>query len=788
MRTLNLQLLRELREHRGQVLSIALVVAAGVLSVITMRAMYRSLDAARNTYYREYRFGHVFARLERAPETLGQRIAAIPGVAALETRVVRQVVVEVAGLDQPASGQIISVPDQPVGMLNRVHLRSGRWIDPGRADEAVVSERFMIANRLALGDSLGMVLNGRYRTIRIAGIGISPEFVYEVSPSGSFFNDERLFAVLWMDREAVASAFEMTGAFNDVVLRLAPGASEKEVISRVDLLLDSWGGLGAYGRDDQLSARLLRDEIEQNRVTATVLPFVFLGVAAFLLHIVLLRMVATQRQQIALLKSFGYPDRDVAWHYLRFALAAVVLGAVLGIGAGVWMGAAAVRMYEQYFAFPSLTYVDSPMATLAALAVASLAALAGAAAAVREALRLEPAVGMRAEAPTTFRPLILERWKLHRMFSPSQRMILRNLERRPVRALLSAVGVGWALATLLIGLLMLDSVTAMIEIQFANVQREDATVAFNADRDIRALREIASIPGVARAEPYRMVSVALTHGPARRRLGITGLDPGSELRPMVDEAGNRHPMPVGGIVLSARLARTLDAAPGDTLGVELLEQNSQRREVVVAALVNEMLGINGYMAMAELDRLTREGPRMSGAWLRVERGAQSRVFDALRDLPAIASATSKHAMIQSFETRISDSLGIMLTIIVLLAGILAVGVIYNGARIALSERGRELASLRVLGFRRREVAAMLLGEQAIITAGGIVIGGLLGVGLVSSIIRAYDTELYRMPLVLRFDTFLTAGLVVAVIAAGAGWLVRRKLDHADLIAVLKTRE
>jgi putative ABC transport system permease protein len=257
---------------------------------------------------------------------------------------------------------------------------------------------------------------------------------------------------------------------------------------------------------------------------------------------------------------------------------------------------------------------------------------------------------------------------------------------------------------------------------------------------------------------------------------------------MVDEEGRSHALPVGGIVLSARLARSLGAAPGDTIGVEFLEQRSQRRQVVIAALVNELLGVNGYMAMADLERLTRDGPRISGAWVRIERGAQTRVFDALRDLPAVASTTSKHAMVRSFEAQISDSLGMMLVIVVLLAGILAVGVIYNGARIALSERGRELASLRVLGFRKREVAAMLLGEQAVITAVGIVMGGVLGVGLVSFIIRAYDTELYRMPLVLRIDTFLTAGLVVAAIAAGAGWLVRRKLDRADLIAVLKTRE
>jgi putative ABC transport system permease protein len=591
-----------------------------------------------------------------------------------------------------------------------------------------------------------------------------------------------------MGREAVAAATDMTGAFNGLALRLGPGASERTVIDRLDLLLAPFGGFGAYGRADQISHRLLRDEIQQNQVTALVVPVVFLGVAAFLLHIVLLRMVATQRTQIALLKAFGYDDADVASHYLRFALIAVALGAVLGVAGGTWLGRAYTAMYAQFFLFPSLDFVASPLLALGAIAIAATAALAGAFSAVREVLRLQPAVGMRAEAPATFRPLFLERWRLHTIFSPAQRMVLRNVERRPVRALLSALGVALALGTLLIGMILLDSVQAMMDVQFRIVQREDVSVGFYEAKDTRALREIARIPGVVRAEPYRVAAIEMSRGPVTRRLGLTGLDPDGTLRSMIDAERQRHPLPHGGVVLTERLARTLRVGPGDTVDVELLEHGAERQSIVVSALVNEMIGVNGYMTLPELHRLLREGPRVSGAYLTLERGSEASVFDALRQLPAVASTTSKTAMIRSFESQMAESLTITFTIVIVLAGILAVGVIYNGARIALSERQRELASLRVLGFSRREVASMLLGEQAIVTALGLPLGAVIGLGLMQSISRAYDTELYRMPVVLQLDTFLIAAAIIAVIAAGAGFLVRLKLDRADLIAVLKTRE
>jgi putative ABC transport system permease protein len=673
-------------------------------------------------------------------------------------------------------------------MLNDLHVRAGRWVGPGRDDEVMVSERFAEANGLIVGDTVGAILNGRRRTLDIVGIALSPEFIYEVSPASGFFTDERLFGVLWMRRDALAAANNMEGAFNEIALRLAPGASERAVIEGIDDLLERYGGRGAYGRSDQISNRILSDEIAQNRATATVVPVVFLSVAAFLLHIVLMRLVATQREQIGLLKAFGYRDAEVATHYVLLAATAVGVGAVIGLLGGFWLGSGYTNLYGDYFKFPALEFRMDPEIAAGAIVISAIAAIVGALTAVRSVLGLQPAVGMHAEAPAVFRPLILERWGLHRWLTAGQRMVLRNVERRPVRAVLSATAVGFALAVFMTGLVLLDSVNMMVDRQFNEVQREDVTIAFSNARDASSLNEIARIPGVTLAEPYRAVPIEIRRGHITRRLAITGLAPSGRLRRMIDSDGNPFQLPEGGVVLTAKLADVLGVAVGDTVRVDLLDRRWDERSLVVAAVMDEYIGINAWMALPELNRLLREGPRVSGVNIAIGRGEENDVYDRLRELPAVTSTVSRKAMIESLEDQMAEGMIITLGVMLVLASVLGVGVIYNGARIALSERGRELASLRVLGFSRAEVARLLLGEQAIITFAGIPFGVLTGYGIAVLISRAYDTELYRIPLVFEWTTAINSALVIVAVATVAGLLVRRKLDRADLISVLKSRE
>jgi len=787
MNALNRKLVREIWRLRGQMLSIALVVAAGVMTVVTLRGTYESLTHSLDRYYRDYRFAHVFADLERAPEPIALRIQAIPGVAAVQTRVVQFVNLDVQGLDEPAVGQLLSIPPRPEPTLNDIHIVEGRYPDPQRADEVLVSESFARANGIGPGSDLGAVINGRWRRLEIVGIAISPDFIGEIAP-GTIFPDDRRFGILRMNRDALAAVAGMEGAFNEISVRLAPGASERAVIDAVDRVLEPYGGRGAYGREIHQSHEAVVGELDQNRIMGTIIPAIFLGVAAFLLNLVLSRLVGTQRDQVAVLKAFGYTNFDVGRHYLRFALFAVLTGAALGTGIGIWFGHMLVELYGQFFRFPDLHYEVGFGLIAIAVGVSVSAAAIGALGAVRKAVRMPPAEAMRPEAPPRFRPGPLERVGLAHWMSASARMIVRNVERQPARSLMSALGVAFSVAILVVSMFFYDAVGLMLDVQFRQIQREDLAVHFVAARGPAAHHDLARLEGVMHVETFRTVPVRFENRHVHRSTAITGVHPDATLRRVVDQNLGPLTIPAHGVLLNSKLAEILEVRVGDTVRIRSLEGRRAERQVPVAGTVDEMFGISAYMDYGELHALLREPPSVSGAYLAVERTSVPALNERLKRLPAIAGVHSPSALRKTFEQQMAENLMVSVTFLVVLAGILAVGVIYNGARIALSERGRELASLRVLGFTRREVSVLLLGEQGAITLLAIPLGWVIGFGLGAAIIAQFDMERYRIPLVVTGQTYAISAMVTLAAALFAAVAVRRRLNRLDLIEVLKTRE
>lgn len=784
---LDRKLLRDLWHLRGQVAAMGVVVACGVAVVMATRTSYRSLLDSRAAYYTEYRFADVFAHLKRAPESLAERLAAIPGVGQLETRILVEVTLDVPGLAEPATGRLISVPDGRQPGINRVHLRRGAWPEPGRRDQVIVSEAFAIANRLEIGDAIGAVINGRWQQLRIAGVGLSPEYVYEIG-GGNMFPDNRRFGVVWLSREALAPAFDMEGAFNDLSLTLSPDGNEDVVIDQLDRLLLPYGGLGAYGRSEQISARFLSDEIAQTQVSGTIIPAIFLSVAAFLLHIVLARFIGNERQQIAVLKAFGYTDWAIGWHYIKLALTALLLGAVGGIALGLWFAQRLNVLYADYYRFPSFLFRVDGTAVAIAFLVTLVAAIAGAAGAVRRSVRLTPAAAMQPDSPGQFRAGALERLGLQRLFATPARIIIRNLERRPLKAVLSALGIAFAAAILVVGTFLFDSMRYMAVVQFRHVQREDLSVVFTGPRSAGVRYELARFPGVLRVEPFRSSPVRISSGHRNRRIELLGLEPAGELRRIMGSDLVPVSIPPGGIVLTSKLAQVLQVKAGDTVSIQVLEGKRQLREVPVAALVDEMLGINGYMDQSALNRMLEEGNTLTGSLLRVDPALRPELLARLKRIPAIAGVTSREAAMAGFQDTLDESMGLVTSILITFAAALAVAMVYNTARIALAERARELASLRVLGFTRGEISLMLLGEQALLTAVGIAAGLALGYGFAAWLTSKYQWELFRIPLIVSARTYAYAAAVIVGAALFSGLLVRRRLNRLDLVAVLKTKE
>jgi putative ABC transport system permease protein len=787
MSVLNRKLVRDLWHLRGQVVSVALVVACGIATYISMRSAHDSLVLSQQSYYASYRFADVFAQLKRAPEPLAAKIAAIPGVAAVQTRVVAEVTLDVPGLDAPATGRIVSIPERPGAILNDLYLRRGRRIEPGRRDEVLVSDAFATANGLRLGDTLGAVIQGRWERLRIVGVALSPEYVYEIR-GGEILPDNRRFGVLWMGREAIGRCFDMDGAFNDVSLKLAPGAGAAGVIDRLDALLARYGGLGAYGRDDQISHRFVTDEIAETEVTSTIIPAIFLGIAAFLVNIVLSRLVATQRSQIAVLKAFGYGNPEVGRHYLAFGLVAVLAGTLLGSFAGAWLGSALAVVYSRFFQFPLLRLDASPRLLLFAIAISALSAGLGALSAVRRAVALPPAEAMRPEAPARFRAGFLERSGLYRLLSASTRMILRNLTRRPGKAALSTLALALAIAIMVISYSFNDAIDFMIRLQFQTIQREDVSVVLNEVRSSVAVHALASLPGVRRVETFRAVAVRLRSGHRWRSVGIVGVRPGDELRNLVDRRFKRLPVPPEGLVLSQKLAEILGVRPGGEVTVEVLEGSRPVRRVPVAAAVDDLVGLSVTMDAAALHRLLREGDSVSGAFLAVDPSEIPRLYALLKHLPAIGGIAVREEMLKSFQATVAESMVISMTMLIGFACVIAFAIVYNGTRIALSERGNELASLRVLGFTHREIAAILLGEQGVLTLLATPFGFAIGYAMLLLVTLGRRAELFRFPVIVSLQTYAIAFVTVAVAAFLSGLVVYGRLRRLDLVAVLKSRE
>ncbi|AUX26385.1 hypothetical protein SOCEGT47_069460 [Sorangium cellulosum] len=788
MRALDRKLLRDLWQMRGPALAILLVVAAGVAVFVASRSALDSLELTRAAYYEDYRFAHVFARVTRAPESVGRRAAGLPGVLQAQTRVVTDVTLALPGVAEPLTGRLISIPERRAPMLNDLYLREGRYIEPGRDDEVLLGEAFADKRGLRPGDSVEVVVNGRMRRLQIVGVALSPEYVYQISGTSPWPDDER-FAVMWMGAEALRAALDMRGAFNDLTLTLAHGASEGDVIAALDRALAPYGGLGAHGRDRQISDRFLSDEFQQLRSTATIVPSLFLAVAAFLLNVVISRVISTQRTQIATLKAFGYSSWAIGRHYLALALLLVLAGAAAGVLVGLWLGDGMTRLYAEFYRFPVLELrITAGTAALGAL-ISVVAATLGVALAVARAVRLPPAEAMRPEAPASYRPTLVERLGLGRLLSPAARMILRNVSRRPVKALLGAAGVAVAVSIVVVGRFTEDAGQYMMNMQFRLVQGEDAAVFFYQPVPRAALSELAHVPGVLHVEPMRAAPVALRAGHREHRTAIVGASPDAVLHRTVDRHGAFVPLPDEGLLLGVYLARKLGVRPGDVLTVEVLEGRRPVREVPVAALIDDLVGASAAMDLDALNRLLGEGDSISGAYLAVDRLGEEAAYERLKRTPAVAGVSTTRAALESFDKIMGENLGVMRAIQVVFSSIIAFAVVYNKARIALAERSRELASLRVLGFTRAEVSLILLGELGVTTLAGIPLGLGLGYYFAWAMCKAYeDTELFRFPLIIHPSTYAYAALVVLVSAAVSALLVRRRVDQLDLVGVLKTRD
>jgi len=786
---LHRKLLRDARGAWLQFAAAAAVVFCATSIYVSFQMTYAGLIASRDAYYQQCNFADFFVHLEKAPRSALRDVESVPGVWQAQGRIVKEVPLQVEGNEGAVVGRLVSMPRRREGVINDIHILSGAYFPGASGTEVIVNERFCQANGLQVGDSFQATINERKKMLRIVGTAYSPEYVYPIRTVEQMTPDDKGFAVIFAREDFVEDAFNMTNAFNDLVGILRPGANVDGVLDAVKARLDRHGVYLKYGRADQISNRFLSEEIKGIRNSARVVPAVFLLVAAVVIHIIVHRITEHQRTQIGLMCALGYSKARVVGHYVSFALIIGLAGAAAGLVGGHALAGALIKMYVAFFRFPSLEPVFQPSAATSALLLSCGMCVVGAARSAWNVLKIDPAVAMRPTAPGQGRPFHGGRgtW-LWRRLPLTWRIALRNALRAKSRSLFGILGVATSTLMLVLGAMGRDYFAWMMDYQFGKVDRADARVTFLSEMPETAVHEIASVEGVRHAEGVFQFGAELSNGWRKKVVGIMGLPPGSRLYHVYDTEGRRIRLPEDGLIIPERLARELQLTRGARVTVDPYLKDKDECRATVRAVIDQYIGLNVYADRRYLARLIGEGPLVNGAMLTVKQDVLEPVMDRLDDIPGVTAVTSTRSLLESFAESVAGMMMTMSLVQTLAAAIIAFAVIYNAASVSIAEQERDLACMCSLGYDREDVARAATNDIMPVGLIGILVGlplaYLAGIGLA----RAYETDLYKLPVLVYPETYARAVVLILVFLLVSRWMSRRRVYKINIVRRLKTRE
>lgn len=784
---LNKKLFRDLINLKGQVLTIALVICSGMSVLISSVSTYQSLKHAQSKFYSDYHFADIFASLKLAPDYLATRISDIPGVSQVDTRIVKDVILDLPWLKEPSMGRFISLPDNGESILNKLYLKQGRWLEPTRKNEVLVNESFAQANRIKPGDYVVALLNGHRETLKVVGIVLSPEYVYAIRGE-DLLPDNKHFGLFWMSRTALAAAFGMQQSFNDISLTLAPGASENLIRKTLEQIFYSYGLSVTYTRRDQISDRFVTNEIEQQRIIATYIPPIFLIVAAFLLNLVTGRLVNNQREQIAVLKAMGFNNTPIAIYYFKMVLVIVLLGATFGIVLGAWFGNLMTALYAEYFRFPEFKCYFSFLSAVISILVSFIAAGSGAMRAVYQIVKLAPAVAMRPPTPQTYKILQIEKFSFLANLSASAKMFYRYILRHLLRTIITSIGVALAMAIVILGLFWQDAIRFLINIQFLKSQQEDATVTFIQPLQNNVLIELKNLPGVINSEGYRVVPVKINSQHYTEQTSLFGIPEDATLKVLLDQNLKAIQIPAHALIISEGLAERLHAKIGDDIHIEILEGNRAKTVLNIQGIVKDYVGMFAYTNIIVVNKLLDEDKLINIAAITIDPKYIDLFYKEIKKIPKVSTITFKRSIIKTFEETFAKHILVFTSILASFAIVIAVSVVYNNARITLTERAWELATLRVLGFTNYEVSIILFYNIIFEMILAIPFGIIIGYGLAWSILQLMQTDWFKIPFVIEVSTYAISILVVLFSSLISFFIIQKQVKQFNLTSVLKVTE
>ena len=800
MRVLDRKLARELWSNKWLLSAIISIVVVGVTCLVSMGTAYSNLTEAKRRYYRQCRMADFSIDLKKVPLADLEPVGRLPGVATIRPRIQFFATVDIeaaagaadASSLEPLNGLVLSLPDRREPILNDVVLKRGSYFTDRRANEVIVNEAFALAHGLAPGDWIRLVLNNRRQELFIVGTAISSEFVYLLGP-GTIVPDPEHFSVFYLKTSYAEDVFDFDGAANQLLGQLSPGKkdSAEEVLARTEQMLSSYGVFNTTPLADQASNKYLSQEIEGLRIFAFFMPCIFLTVAAMVLNVLLTRLAEQQRTVVGTLKALGYSDGQVFAHFLKFGLSVGLTGALLGCGIGYVLAELLTWVYTYLFEFPDLRNRFNPNLHATALLISLACAVLGSLRGTRAVLRLQPAEAMRPKPPRQGKAIFLERFSaLWRRLSSGWRMVFRGVVRNRMRSAAGIFAAAMGASVLVTGFMMVDATTFLVDFQFKWVMKSDMEVTFKDEKCEDVLAEARRLPGVDRAEPILNLACTFTNGQFRHKGGITGLAPGATLTVPHDRAARPIRIPSAGLAMSRKLAEILHLERGDTVTIRPIKGLRQEHSVLVAEIADSYMGTAVYADIHYLSRLVSEELAISGLQLATSHDQKQvrELYRELKEMPSLQGVMNRADMVESLEKTMILNMLVFIGCLVLFAGIVLFGSILNASLVSLAERQREVATLRVLGYGPWQIGSLLFRESMIVTLLGTILGMPIGYLLSVGMAMAYDSELFRFPVILSPGTLVLTLAMAVLFGTLAHLFVQRSIHRMDWLEALQAKE
>jgi putative ABC transport system permease protein len=789
---LDRKLLRDLRHSGGLLLAITSIMAVGVACYVALGFAYRNLSRAQRQYYADCRMADFSLEVKKVPVSELAAIGKLPGVVDVRPRIQFFATVDLERSVEPINGIVLSLPDRQEATINDVLLRRGGYFTDRRDNEVIVNEKFAHYHGLTPGQWIHIILNNRRQELFIVGTAMSSEFTYLVGP-GSIMPDPEHLGVFYLKHSFAEEVFDFDGACNQVLGRLAANLRDhpEEVLERAEILLDSFGVFTSVPLKDQPSNRFLSNEIQGLHAFGVIDPIIFLSVAALVLNVLMTRLTEQQRVVVGTLKALGYLDRQLFVHFLKFGLAVGVAGGILGGGLGWWISMGMTGLYRIFFEFPTLVNRFYGDIFLEGIFVSLGCALVGSLHGARAVLRLEPAEAMRPKPPAQGGAIWLERFRgFWGSLGFGSRMALRNLVRQRFRTLAGVFAAAMGAGMSVNALMLVEATAFLVDFQFQQVDRSDVELEFKDELPQAALTEARALPGVDRAEPLLSVGCTFVNGPHTRKGGITGLAPDARLTIPRDGTGRRLRIPSAGLVMSRKLADLLHLERGDFVEVRPTKGLREPYLAPVVEIADSYLGLTVYANIHYLSRTVHEELALSGVQLSVDprRESLATLYRELKRMPGIQSVTARADTIANVMETLIKNQRVFIGMLVVFAGVIFFGSVLNSSLISLAERSREVATLRVLGYTEWQVGNLFLRESALVNTVGTLAGMPLGYLLNWGITVAYDTEMFRIPVIDPTQSCLATFVLGTVFALLAHAVVQRAIFRMDWLEAMKTKE